>query len=109
MAAIAKTFDVGLLEEFDGTWELHDGQLREKPPMSFGHNESASELAYQLIAQLPHQEYRVFENRGRVRAANGAIYVPDVAIVPVALMVPFREAPRRFEVYDDPLPFVAEV
>ncbi len=109
MPITAQTFDAVALEDTDGNWELHEGRLREKPPMSFGHNESARELTDQLLQQIPRTEYRVFHNRGHLRAPNGATYVPDVAIVPIRLMIPFRQAPRQFEVYDDPVPFVAEV
>ncbi|MEA2527159.1 MAG: putative restriction endonuclease [Thermomicrobiales bacterium] len=109
MPITAQTFEAVALEDTDGNWELHQGRLREKPPMSFGHNESAWELAAQLLQQLGRHEYRVFHNRGHVRAPNGATYVPDIAVVPVTLMIPFRQTPRKFEVYDAPLPFVAEV
>jgi Uma2 family endonuclease len=69
----------------------------------------ASELAEQLTRQLPREAFRVFENRGRFRAPNGDAYIPDVAVVPAALTAPFRLDPARFEVYDAPVPFVAEV
>jgi hypothetical protein len=76
--------------------------------MSFGHTRSARELAYQLTVQLPHAEYEVFQNGGHVRAPSGDTYIPDVAVVPVALMSRFSLDPARFEVYEEPLPFVAE-
>ncbi|HEY7036762.1 MAG TPA: Uma2 family endonuclease [Thermomicrobiales bacterium] len=109
MPITAKTFELVALEDIDGNWELHDGHLREKPPMSFGHNESAWELADQLIRQLTRDEYRVFQNRGHLRAPNGNTYIPDIAVVPVALMSRFNVDPTRFEVYDEPVPFLTEV
>jgi Uma2 family endonuclease len=108
MPITAQTFEAVALEDVDGTWEIHDGRLREKPPMSFGHNESAWELADQLIRQLPRERFRVFQNRGHLRAPNGATYVPDVAVVPVALLAKFSLDPTRFEVYDEPIPFLTE-
>jgi Uma2 family endonuclease len=108
MPVSEKTFESVVLEDTDGRWELHCGRLREKPSMSFGHNRSARELAYQLSVQLPHSEYEVFQNGGHVRAPSGDTYIPDVAVVPVALMSRFRLDPARFEVYEEPLPFVAE-
>lgn len=109
MPITAQTFEAVALEDADGNWELHDGRLREKPAMSFGHNESAWELADQLIRQLPRERYRVFQNRGHLRAPNGATYIPDIAVVPIELMAPFSLNPTRFEVYDRPIPFLTEV
>jgi Uma2 family endonuclease len=109
MPVSEKTFESVVLEDTDGRWELHRGRLREKPPMSFGHNWSARELAYQLIGQLARDEFEVFQNAGHLRAATGETYIPDVAVVPIALMSGFRLLPTSFEVYDEPVPFVAEV
>jgi len=109
MAVSAQTFEAVVLEDTDGQWELHRGKLREKPPMSFGHNRSARELAYQLIPQLDRSEYEVLQNAGHLRAPNGDTYIPDVVVVPVALMSQFNLHPARFEVYDDPMPFLTEV
>lgn len=108
MAVTLETLQIKVLEDTDGLWELHEGRLRERPSMSFAHNESAWELSDQLRQQLPSREFRVFENRGRFRAPNGSTYVPDVAVVPIAMMAPFRAQPSLFEVYDDPIPFLAE-
>jgi Uma2 family endonuclease len=108
MPITAQTFEAVALEDADGNWELHDGRLREKPPMSFGHNEAAWELADQLMRQLAKDTYRVFQNRGHFRAPGGDTYIPDIAVVPVALMSQFSLNPSRFEVYDEPVPFLAE-
>jgi Uma2 family endonuclease len=103
-----ETVQALVLEDTDGRWELYHGQLREKPSMSVGHNESAWELADQLSHQLSSREYRVFQNRGNFRAPNGSSFVPDVAIVPVEMIQRLRQTPRQFEIYDDPVLFVAE-
>ena len=109
MAVSAQTFESVVLEDTDGRWELHRGKLREKPPMSFGHNRCARELAYQLVLQLDHSEYEVFQNAGHLRASSGDTYIPDIVVVPVALMSHFDHNPARFEVYDDPMPFLSEM
>jgi Uma2 family endonuclease len=109
MPVSEETFESVVLEDTDGRWELHHGKLREKPQMSFAHNDSARELAYQLIDQLDRSAYRVFLNGGHLRAPSGDTYIPDVAVVPRALMSQFRLNPERFEAYDEPVPFVAEV
>jgi Uma2 family endonuclease len=102
------TFEAVVLEDGDGTWELHCGRLREKPPMSFGHNWSARELAYQLSTQLPRSDFDVFQNGGHLRAPTGETYVPDIAVVPVAFMAKFGDRPASFEVYDEAMPFLSE-
>lgn len=109
MPNTAHALEAVALEDLEGHWELHDGRLQEKPRMSFGHNEAARELADQLIRQLPKEMYRIFQNRGHLRAPNGATYTPDVAIVPMSLMAKLRIDPTQFEVYDEPVPFLAEV
>lgn len=108
MPVTQETFQSLVLEDTDGRWELHHGRLREKPLMSVGHNEAAWELADQLSQQLSSRQYRVFQNRGNFRAPNGSSFVPDVAIVPIDMILRLRETPRQFEVYDDPVLFVAE-
>ncbi len=98
-----------LLEELDGIWEIYEGNLRERPPMSFGHNEAQSELVEQLLRQVSSREYRVRQNSGHLLIPNGDSYVPDVMLVPVGLIARFRQDRARFERYSEPLPFVVEV
>ena len=38
VAGIQQTFEQVVPEDLERQWDLHDGQLREKPPMTFGHN-----------------------------------------------------------------------
>ncbi len=91
----------------DGQWELHRGQLREKPPMSAEHNVLIFHLGFLLQRQLPRDRYRLRVNAGRIRYAPEGTYIPDVAVVPVEI-----ERTQRglgLEVYDEPLPLVVEV
>jgi Uma2 family endonuclease len=82
--------------------------LREKPAMSAGHNRSMRELMYQLIPQLPRSDYELLVNAGYLRAVTGETYVPDLAIVTTQMVERLSAEPRRFEVYDAAVPFVAE-
>jgi Uma2 family endonuclease len=102
------TFEAVVLEDTDGRWELHRGRLREKPPMSYGHNRSARRLHRQLVIQLDPDEYDVLLNDGHLWIAEGASYVPDVAVVPASAFAAFEGNPRQFEEYAVPPPFVAE-
>jgi Uma2 family endonuclease len=109
MPVTEKTFEALVLEDPEGRWELFRGRLREKPPMSFAHNQASSHLVRQLVTQLDPSRYQVRQNAGHVRARSGDTYIPDVAVIPVRLMTQFRNDPARLEIYDDPLPFVAEI
>lgn len=109
MPLTAETFAALVLEDTDGRWELFEQRLREKPPMSFGHNEAARELAEQLYDQLDRNEYRVLQNSGHLAAPRGNTLIPDVAVRPRVLAHHFSASPRQFEVYEAALPFVAEV
>lgn len=109
MPVTEKTFEAVVLEDPEGRWELYRGRLREKPPMSFAHNHVSRALVALLMRQLDPSHYQVLQNAGHVRTRRGDTFIPDVAIVPVALMKPFRERPASLEIYDDPLPFIAEI
>ncbi len=109
MPLTAETFAALVTEDTDGLWEIHRAKLREKPAMSFGHNEAQSLLAAQLVVQTSGMNFRVRQNAAHVMIANGDSYIPDVAIIPLRLTETFRTNPRQFEVYAEPLPFVAEI
>ena len=55
------------LGDDDRQWELHDGELVEKPAMAYAHNEIMFELGHLLRSQLGRERYRVRVNAGRVR------------------------------------------
>src|SRR5215208_42396 len=95
------------LEEGDRIWELHDGELVEKPPMAFAHGEILEELGHVLRLQLGRERYRVRVNTGRVQHTS-SYYVPDLYVLPIELTASYREAPDALEVYDQLLPLGVE-
>ena len=100
---------IALLEQTDGRSELYEGELREKPPMSIEHNESARELRWRLESQLDRRRFVVLYNDGHLAIPGGNSYIPDVAVLPRSIMNSVPPERRRLERYIDPLPFVAEV
>ncbi|MGH2588513.1 MAG: Uma2 family endonuclease [Dehalococcoidia bacterium] len=103
-----KTYERIVLEDPDHQWELHCGQLVEKPPMTWEHNFTARRLADDLGAQLDRGVYEAVYNIGRVSRARESYFIPDVYVIP-------RETQRRLfrrgrmESYPTPLPLVVEV
>lgn len=108
MIARPQTFEELALAE-PGRWELHAGEVREKPGMSFDHNDTAFMLGHRLAQQLDLARYRVRVNMGHVHAAGGNYFIPDVFVLPVELGAPFRGRPGVLEAYDAPLPLVVEI
>ena len=109
MPLTQETFAAVVLEDIDGRWELHQGKLREKPPMSFAHNRAARRLAFRIASQIDLDRFEVLHDDGHLSVPEGNSYIPDVAVVPIEQFGSFGEAPDRFESYTGPLPFVAEV
>jgi Uma2 family endonuclease len=97
------------LNDPKGFWELHNGQPRQKPPMSVGHNDVGAVLHDALVVQLDRGQYRVRSNAGRLRRSAESYYIPDVCVVPIEILRPLFQQPRQLEVFRSPLPFVAEV
>jgi Uma2 family endonuclease len=97
------------LSEDDHLWELWDGVLVEKPPMSMMHDDVASYLGYRLQSQLDRLNYRVNVNGGKTRYTARNYYIPDVVVIPAAFVLPFRKDPRSFNAFAEPLPLVVEI
>lgn len=97
------------LAEPDRKWELRDGYPREKPAMTAAHNWLEMELGYMLMSQLDRSVYHVRIDSGRVRRPEATYYIPDVFVVPTALVAPLLDLQDVLEVYDQPLPLVVEV
>ena len=97
------------LDEPDRKWELWDGHPRQKPGMTFAHNEVAAELGHMVRMQLDRPEYRVRTDAGHVYRPGSTYVIPDVFVFPVAYVTPRLRANDMLEVYNLPLPFVAEV
>jgi Uma2 family endonuclease len=109
MVATELDFERFVLDHAGRKWELHRGQLREKPPMAGAHGLAIQDLSYQLIEQLDKRQCVVRTGYGHVARATKSYYLPDVFVVPVAVQGQIRQQPRAFEVYRDPLPLVVEV
>lgn len=109
MPVSAKTYEQVALEDPEGLWELVCGRLRRKPEMAAEHDHTAGRLAGRLSRQLHEDEFDVRMNSGRLRVASGSFYVPDVCVIPRSLLHEKLDRSGRLEVYDAPVPFVAEV
>jgi Uma2 family endonuclease len=101
-------FEAFLLSGIEGHWELHDGILVEKPPMTWDHQVVMIELAYQLRQQLPKHSYRV-QAESRVRRPEATVLQPDVMVIPEHYGDEFRNQPGKLAIFSRPLPLVAEV
>ena len=109
MPLTEQTYRAVVLEDPEGRWELYRGRLREKPDMPARHNRFQGGLAGRLHVQLFNSEYEVRTNSVRLRRANGATFIPDVAVVHSAWVDAIADRLDLLETYDQPVPFVAEV
>ncbi len=109
MPVSERTYQQVVLEDPEGQWELHQGRLREKPSMTFAHDQTMARLGSLLTQQLDWDEFSVRINAGWVRRPNEVYYIPDVFVVPVSMTEQFRDRSDILEVYDAPLPLVVEV
>jgi Uma2 family endonuclease len=102
------TYELLAVEDPEGHWELHRGRLREKPTMSFTHNEEMSELGFLFRSQLSSDVYVVRINTGRIKISSDTYYIPDIF---VALRNPAtgHDDASALETYSVPLPLVVEV
>ena len=105
----AATYERVALRDPDGQWELHHGQLREKPGMSFTHNHLAFDLGVALRQQLDRGAFLVGVNGARLRVADDRYFVPDVGVIPAILAEPLKGRADKLEVYAEPLPLVVEI
>jgi len=110
MVISAQTYEQVALEDPDGQWELGCGRLRQKPGMTYEHFSTVGMLAGELTRQLEPQDYMVSMNEPRLRIPSGSFYIPDVAVVPRALVDRARrERSGRLAVFEEPMPLVVEV
>ncbi|MBI5948653.1 MAG: Uma2 family endonuclease, partial [Chloroflexi bacterium] len=108
MPVTEATYEQLALEDPEGQWELVCGRPRRKPSMTQEHNTVARQLTATLIRQLPEGDYQVALNAGRVRAGE-QYFIPDVMVIPTALLKPWGEGRAVLEAYAEPLPLVVEV
>jgi len=89
--------------------ELWDGEPREKPEMSVEHSGAMGKLGFRLQEQLGWGAFLVRWNVARLRVSTGRSFIPDLAVVPVALDRALRAQPGSLDAFDQPLPLVVEV
>jgi Uma2 family endonuclease len=109
MSISPETYERVALEDLDNKWELVCGRLRRKPDMTTEHNDVARTLGVLLGRQLELAEFTVGTDSARLRISTGTYYVPDLCVIPRAMVRRLQERPGTFEVYDDPVPLVVEV
>lgn len=103
-----QTFEQFALSDPERKWEMHRGELREKPGMTWAHSRIESLLALQLLQQLDLDEFHVSIDHGRVQT-DKSYYIPDLVVVPVESARSMRDRQDILEVYDGPLPLIVEV
>jgi len=77
--------------------------------MTSDHNWLGQKLGYMLLSQLDWSTYQVRTDAGRVRRPGGTYFIPDVFVVPTALVRPLLGRSDILEVFDQPLPLIVEV
>jgi Uma2 family endonuclease len=108
MVVKALTYEEIALADPSRQWEMHDGRLREKPPMSDAHNVVIHRLDHQLVPQLDFAIYDIRLNLARVRRDERHYYIPDLAVIPVPSLKPLLTRTQPLEVITQPLPLVVE-
>jgi Uma2 family endonuclease len=96
-----------VLSGVDGSWELHDGRLVEKPAMTFRHGQIPILLGHFLLSQLDRDAYPVVSEL-RVRRSSATVFMPDLLVVPTSYSEEIRDRPV-LAIFSDPLPLVVEV
>jgi Uma2 family endonuclease len=96
-----------MLSGVEGSWELHDGRLVEKPAMTFRHGQIPMLLGHFLLSQLDRDAYAVVSEL-RVRKSSATVFMPDLMVVPTAYSEEIRDRPV-LAIFSDPLPLVVEV
>jgi Uma2 family endonuclease len=109
MTVTERTYQAVAVEDPERQWELHDGLLVEKPWMGNEHSDIMTYLGFSLIQQLDRAEFRVHVDSTRLREAPRRYYIPDVVVIPIELFRRDLGHPGRLELYNEPMPFVAEV
>jgi len=107
------TYERVALEDREGGWELYSGRLRSRSSGTSGHNEAVIDLGYAIMRQIDHSAVDVRVNTGRLRWREDPYHVsylvPDVFVFPHTFSARWEDDPYALEVYNDPVPFVADV
>jgi Uma2 family endonuclease len=96
-----------VLSGVDGSWELHEGRLVEKPGMTFRQGQISMLLGHFLLSQLDRDAYAVVSEL-RVRRSSATVFVPDLMVVPAAYSEEIRDRPV-LAIFSDPLPLVVQI
>jgi Uma2 family endonuclease len=103
-----ETYKRVVLEDTDERYELVCGHIRTKPLMTAEHGNAIRVAARLLIQQLDEDLFEVCAGHGRLRVSTGSFYVPDLFVLPRAMLRRLLQHPGTFEVYEDPVPLVVE-
>lgn len=90
-------------------WELVRGHLWERPGMSVRHDRVTMAMVRQLLRQLDPDQFWVSAGLARLRVSADTFFIPDVAVIPMALMRRLDETPRTLDAHSEPMPLVVEV
>lgn len=101
------TYEAVALEDPEGRWELHCGQLRRKPGMTQPHNTLQDQLVHLFKLKLPDDQFEV-RSAARARRDEQHSYIPDVMVIPIEAWRMLRGS-TTLERYLDPLPLIVEV
>jgi len=104
-----ETYRKFALGDPQGQWELHHGQLRQKPGMSVEHGDVMDTLLAFLYEQLDRNEYRIRTAHARLRRSADTYYVPDIAVIPTPVVQALLEQPGSLDAYPESLPLVVEI
>jgi Uma2 family endonuclease len=96
-----------VLSGVEGSWELHDGRLMEKPGMPFRHGQIRLLLGHLQLSQLDRTQFQVVSEL-RVRRSSATVFMPDLMVVPTSYSEEIRDSPI-LAIFSDPLPLVVEV
>jgi Uma2 family endonuclease len=92
-----------------GQWELVDGLLREKPWLTAVHGQVVFDLMGMIAKQLDRKAYTMRISHARLRVSSATYYVPDLAVIPLALEQRLLATPYALDAYSDSLPLVIEI
>ena len=92
-----------------GQWELHRGELVEKPGMSVAHGGVMVRMAELLLPQLDRRAYRLRIHHARARRSSDTYYIPDIVMIPTETVLALMEEPESLDAYPEPLPLVIEI
>jgi Uma2 family endonuclease len=77
--------------------------------MTTEHNDVMDMLYSQLRRQLDEREWAIGTNSRKLLIPNGNFRIPDLCVMPRAMVRKLRATPGTFEVYEPPVPLVVEV